>query len=148
MKIAHFIIASALFVGAVSVNAATIEIKGKVIEFDPAYVRAQVGDVISFTNMTGHFVKSIDSMVPEGAKEMLSKMGENYTYTIEKEGVYFLICPPHWGARMGAFIVVGGSENIEPILAKYEEVIAQDKSLSPAGKLIKQLKEKIKNGAL
>ena len=57
--------------------------------------------------MSVHDTASIEGMIPEGAEPWRSKMGENFTVTVEKERVYVYQCTPHVGAGMIGAIVVG-----------------------------------------
>lgn len=112
-------------------------VSGKGIAFDPVIVFAEEGDTITFRNMATHFVESIK--IPDGAEKMSSDMGADYVYTVSKPGVYFYKCPPHWGARMGGLIVVGGTGDLIETLSTYKEEIDDKTSKGFLKKIIKKI---------
>jgi pseudoazurin len=77
--------------------------------FEPAYVRAEVGDTLRFvpTN-TGHFIRSL--AVPEGATPWLSSMDQVYEVRMERPGLYFYNCPPHLMMGMVGLVQVGRTD--------------------------------------
>ena len=122
--------------------AADIEIRmlnkgsdGQVMVFEPAAVKANVGDVITFVPTDkSHDAQSIKDMIPEGATPFKGKMNEQISITVDKEGVYGVKCASHYGMGMVALIVVGTPENVEqaktikhPGKARkvFEELLAQ-----------------------
>ena len=87
--------------------------KGSMV-FQPAFVKAALGDTIHFVAKDkGHGVESIKGMLPDGATEFKGKINEEVTVTLDKEGVYGVKCPPHYGMGMVALIVVGEPVNLE-----------------------------------
>lgn len=78
--------------------------------FEPAVVKAQVGDTITFkpTNK-GHWVQS--RVVPEGAEKFLSEEDKEFTLKLTHEGVYVYVCPPHRMMNMAGLIQVGAATN-------------------------------------
>jgi pseudoazurin len=87
--------------------------KGTMV-FQPAFVSAAPGDTIRFVPTDkGHNVETIKGMLPEGAEAFKSKFNEEYTVTLDKEGVYGVKCAPHYGMGMVALIEVGQPVNIE-----------------------------------
>ena len=101
-----------------SVGPTTHIIKGVITQWQPLVTFAQPGDTIKFTNMTGHDTASMEGMIPEGASEWHSKLGEEgYTITVEKEGAYVYKCTPHITTGMVGIIVVGDKnpKNMEQI---------------------------------
>ncbi|KJF68437.1 MULTISPECIES: pseudoazurin [Rhizobium] len=111
--IAGLAIAASLF--AFPALSAEIEVKmlnkgsdGQMMVFEPATVRAAVGDVISFVPVDkGHDAAAVKEMLPEGAADFKGKMNETLKVTVEKEGAYVVKCPPHLGMGMVALVVVG-----------------------------------------
>lgn len=95
--------------------AAEIEIKmlnkgadGQAMVFEPAAVKVNVGDVITFVPVDkGHDAASIKELVPDGVAEAKGKMNEALKVTVEKEGAYVFKCTPHFGMGMVALVVVG-----------------------------------------
>jgi pseudoazurin len=87
--------------------------KGTMV-FQPALVKAAPGDTIHFVAKDkGHGVETIKGMIPDGATEFKGKINEEVTVTLDKEGVYGVKCPPHYGMGMVALIVVGQPINLE-----------------------------------
>ena len=118
---------SAIFLAAVAATllpaiagAAEIEVKmlnkgekGAMV-FEPDLIRAAPGDTIKFVPTDkGHNAESIKGMLPEGVESFKSKMNQEFVLTIEKDGVYGVKCPPHYGMGMVALIVAGEAANLE-----------------------------------
>lgn len=81
---------------------------GQAMVFEPATVKAAVGDVITFIPVDkGHDAAAVKDMIPEGVSEFKGKMNEAVKLTVEKEGAYVVKCTPHLGMGMVALIVVG-----------------------------------------
>ena len=95
--------------------AAEIEVKmlnkgsdGQAMVFEPATVKAAVGDVITFVPVDkGHDAAAVKDMIPEGVADFKGKMNETVKLTVEKEGAYVVKCTPHLGMGMIALVVVG-----------------------------------------
>lgn len=82
--------------------------------FEPGFIAVEPGDTITFIPTTsGHFVRS--SLVPDGVTEWQSAMGEEYSVTVEKEGVYVYYCPPHLSMAMLGVIQVGSASGKEHV---------------------------------
>jgi pseudoazurin len=86
--------------------------------FEPALIVAAPGDTIRFvpTNK-GHNVETVKGMLPEGAEPFKSKFNEEYSVTLDREGVYGVKCAPHYAMGMVALIRVGKPGNIEEVRA-------------------------------
>ncbi|MFK0205263.1 pseudoazurin [Agrobacterium sp. NPDC090283] len=81
---------------------------GQAMVFEPATVKAAVGDVITFVPVDkGHDAAAVKDMIPEGVTEFKGKMNETVKVTVEKEGAYVVKCTPHLGMGMIALVVVG-----------------------------------------
>lgn len=81
---------------------------GQAMVFEPATVKAAVGDVITFIPVDkGHDAAAVKDMIPEGLSEFKGKMNEAVKLTVEKEGAYVVKCTPHLGMGMVALVVVG-----------------------------------------
>ncbi|APX22407.1 MULTISPECIES: pseudoazurin [Salipiger] len=82
--------------------------------FEPAYVKAQPGDVVKFIPTDrGHNVEDIDGMLPEGVEGFKTKFNEEFDLTVKEEGVYGIKCTPHYAMGMVALIQVGDAVNLE-----------------------------------
>jgi pseudoazurin len=115
---------AAVTLGAVMVagaaGAAEIEVhmlnkgaKGAMV-FEPALIDAAPGDTIRFVPTDkGHNVESIKGMLPEGVEPFKSKFNEEFTVTVDAEGLYGVKCTPHYGMGMVALIKVGEPANAE-----------------------------------
>ncbi|MCZ7856807.1 pseudoazurin [Agrobacterium salinitolerans] len=95
--------------------AAEIEVKmlnkgsdGQAMVFEPATVKAAVGDIITFVPVDkGHDAAAVKDMIPEGVADFKGKMNETVKVIVEKEGAYVVKCTPHFGMGMIALVVVG-----------------------------------------
>ena len=110
--------AAVIFTGAA--GAAEIEVKmlnkgakGAMV-FEPDLVVAAPGDTIRFVPTDkGHNVETIKGMFPEGAEAFKSKFNEEFSVTLDKEGVYGVKCSPHYAMGMVALIRVGEAVNLD-----------------------------------
>jgi pseudoazurin len=136
-----FLVANVLMTAAFACQAETIVVKGQGISFAPSVIKAQVGDIIAFKEMAGHFVDPVTNLWPEGAEKMHSEMGADYNYEVKKEGLYVFKCPPHWGARMGAVMLVGNPADLSATLDKYFSIAETEADAKPAKGLLKKFKE-------
>ncbi|MGH8658037.1 MAG: plastocyanin/azurin family copper-binding protein [Gammaproteobacteria bacterium] len=115
-------------------------VKAMVTKYEPVVVFAQPGDTVTWTNMAGHDSVSLSGMIPEGAEAWQSKMGENFTVTVHKEGAYVYKCSPHVSLGMLGAIVVGPTPPDN--LAAIDEALKTTKE--PKGmvkRVVKQLKQ-------
>jgi len=107
--------AAAVSLFAVPAFAAEIEIKmlnkgsdGQAMVFEPASVRAAVGDTIRFVSVDkGHDAAAIKELIPEGVEPFKGKISTDLVVTLDKEGAYVVKCTPHFGMGMIALVVVG-----------------------------------------
>lgn len=87
--------------------------KGAMV-FQPDFVIAAPGDTVTFVPTDkSHDAASINGMIPEGAEPFKSKLNEQVTITLEREGVYGVKCTPHYGMGMVGLIVVGEPVNLD-----------------------------------
>lgn len=94
--------------------------KGEVgaMVFEPAYIAAQPGDTVTFLPTTkGHNAQSIKGMLPEGVEKFKSKTSEEFTLTLDVEGLYGIKCTPHYTMGMVMLIQVGKPVNLETFMA-------------------------------
>lgn len=124
--------------------AAEIEIKmlnkgadGEAMVFEPAAVKANVGDVITFVPVDkGHDAASIKELLPDGVAEAKGKMNEALKVTVEKEGAYVFKCTPHFGMGMVALVVVGDApSNLDAVKAGKMPKKARDRLDAELAKL-------------
>jgi pseudoazurin len=84
--------------------------------FEPAYVKADVGDTVKFVPTDkGHNAESVAEAWPEGAEPLKGKMNEEITYKVEKEGLYVIKCLPHYGMGMVALVQAGKPVNLDKV---------------------------------
>lgn len=87
--------------------------KGAMV-FQPDLIHAAPGDTIKFVPTDkSHNAETIKGMIPDGAEAFKSKMNEEFTVTLDKEGVYGIKCTPHYGMGMVALVVVGQPVNAD-----------------------------------
>ena len=89
---------------------------GQVMVFDPPYLKANVGDTVTFlpTDML-HNSQSIPGMIPSSASSWNGAMNEKITIELNTEGVYVYQCTPHIALGMIGVIQVGEASNIDDI---------------------------------
>jgi pseudoazurin len=81
---------------------------GERMVFEPAFVQAAAGDIIRFVATDrGHNAEINDSMLPEGAETFQGRINEEIEITLDIEGVYGVICKPHFAMGMVMTIAVG-----------------------------------------
>ncbi|WP_212524068.1 pseudoazurin [Actibacterium sp. MT2.3-13A] len=141
MTLKSMILTAALALAAGTAGAETFEIqlrnKGEagMMVFQPSFVTAQPGDVIHFVPVDkGHNVESIEGMLPEGVEAFKTNFDEEFTLTVEAEGLYGVKCTPHYALGMVALIQVGAATNLEAAQAvkqkgkargRFQELLAQ-----------------------
>ncbi len=115
-------VSALLMMGSGASVADTVEVKAQAVAFDPAIVYIKPGDTVKWTNMAAHDTASVDGMIPEGAQPWQSKMSEDFSVTLDKEGAYIYKCTPHVGAGMVGAIVVGEGQpqNLDQIRTSQE----------------------------
>jgi pseudoazurin len=104
--------------------------------FVPDILYIKPGDTVHWMNMTSHDTVSQDGMIPEGAKGWRGAIGENFSVTLTKEGVYPYICEPHIGFGMAGVIIVGKPVNIDAAM-DYARKNLQGPKRRLIGKLLK-----------
>lgn len=90
---------------------------GERMVFEPAFVQAAPGDTIKFlATDKGHNAETNKGMLPEGADAFSGKINEEYEVTLDVEGVYGVICKPHYAMGMVMTIAVGDVEPADDFL--------------------------------
>jgi pseudoazurin len=101
--------------------AAEVEVKlvnkgadGGVMVFEPAFLKIAPADIVKFVATDkGHNVENIRGMLPEGVAQFVGKTEEDVAVKFDREGVYGVKCPPHYGICMVVMIVEGIPANVE-----------------------------------
>jgi len=76
--------------------------------FEPAFVKAAVGDVIHFKPTDpSHNAETLPSILPAGATPMKGMMNKEAVMTVTKPGLYGIKCMPHYSMGMVALVQVG-----------------------------------------
>lgn len=81
--------------------------------FEPAFVRAAVGDTIVFQPTEKGAHQSMSLLVPTGATPWNGPMDAEFKLKVEKEGVYLYACLPHKAMGMVGVIQVGKPLNLK-----------------------------------
>lgn len=114
-----------LLAGFAAVSAAAAEHEIKMLNlgdegamvFEPSVLKAAVGDTVVFVPaQAGHYVQS--KIVPDGAAGFQSEMDKPFRVTLEKEGVYLYVCPPHQMMNMVGVIQAGEAVNLDAVKAQ------------------------------
>lgn len=106
--------AFAAFLGG-AVYAETFEVQmlnkgsdGERMVFEPAFIQAAPGDTIKFVATDkSHNAEINKGMLPDGAEIFKGKINEEIEVTFDVEGVYGVICKPHFAMGMVMTIAVG-----------------------------------------
>ena len=81
---------------------------GERMVFEPDFVQAAPGDTIRFIAADkGHNAETAKDMIPEGAMGFKGKINEEIEVTLDAEGVYAVLCKPHYAMGMVMTIAVG-----------------------------------------
>jgi pseudoazurin len=85
---------------------------GQMLVFDPDFIKANVGDTVTFLPMQKAGHTSISMLVPEGAKPWRATPDTQISVKIEKQGVYLVQCDVHKSLGMVAVIQAGKPVNL------------------------------------
>jgi len=81
---------------------------GTMMVFEPAFVKAAVGDIIHFVPTDkSHNAETIEGMLPDGIAHSIGGMNQEMTLKIEKPGLYGVKCKPHFSMGMVALVQAG-----------------------------------------
>lgn len=76
--------------------------------FEPSFLRIAPGDTVTFlATDRGHNAQSIPEMMPEGGTEFEGRVNEEIVVTFDVEGLYGVMCQPHFAMGMVMTIAVG-----------------------------------------
>ncbi len=76
--------------------------------FEPSFIQAAPGDTIKFlATDKGHNAEINKGMIPDGAEGFKGRINEEIEVTLDAEGVYGVICKPHYAMGMVMTIAVG-----------------------------------------
>lgn len=84
-----------------------------VMVFEPAFVRAEVGDTVQFVPTDkSHNAETIPGMLPPGGQSFKGKINEAVAFKVTAPGVYGIKCQPHLGMGMVALVQAGAPVNL------------------------------------
>jgi len=99
-----------------TVNMVNKDAAGRVMQFEPAFVKIAPGDIVHFVAVDkGHDTESI--AMPDGAQGWKGKMSQNLDVTFNVEGLYAFKCAPHLPMGMVGLIQVGAAGSADAINA-------------------------------
>jgi pseudoazurin len=85
--------------------------------FEPAFLKVAAGDTVRFVaSDKGHNAESLPGMIPEGAEAFKGKINEEIEVTLGVEGLYAVLCKPHYAMGMVMTIAVGDAAVPEDFL--------------------------------
>lgn len=113
------LIAAGLLAAAAPAGAKEYQVKmlnkgsdGKLMVFEPAFVRVAPGDTVRFVPTDkGHNAESVGGMLPAGATPFKGKINEELVVRFGKAGLYGYKCLPHAGMGMVGLVQVGAASN-------------------------------------
>jgi pseudoazurin len=114
-------------------------VTAKATAFDPMVIFIKPGDTVKWTTMAGHDTASVAGMIPEGAQAWQSKLGEEFSVTLDKEGAYIYKCTPHVSQGMLGAIVVGEGQP-----KNLEQIHANPENKGMVGRAVKKLDQELK----
>ncbi len=126
-----FLISSFVIAENFDVKMVNADASGQVMIFDPPFVKANVGDTVTFlpTDMM-HNSQSVPNLIPSSANSWNGAMNEKIIVELNAEGVYVYQCTPHIALGMIGVIQVGNPINIDDIknsLSSLESMIVMNK---------------------
>ncbi|MFT3665904.1 pseudoazurin [Piscinibacter sp.] len=80
--------------------------------FEPAFVKAEVGDTVVFAPTEKAAHNSASLLLPAGAKPWKGAPDAEVKVKLEKEGVYLYVCEPHKMMGMVGVIQAGKPANL------------------------------------
>lgn len=93
--------------------------KGRTMQFEPAYLRVQPGDTVTFIPVDkGHNAETILDLIPDAAATWKGKTNEAIKVTFTEPGLYAYKCQPHFAMGMVGLVQVGAdTANIQDIMS-------------------------------
>jgi pseudoazurin len=85
---------------------------GQMLVFDPDFIKAKVGDTVTFLPLQRADHTSISLLVPQGARPWKAAPDTRISVKLEKEGIYLVQCDVHKSLGMVAVIQAGKPVNL------------------------------------
>lgn len=107
------ILAALVLSAAAPAAAADITVKmltqGKtgIMVFEPAFVKAKVGDTVHFLASSSHNAELMKEITPAGVAPQSGAMNKEFVLKITAPGLYGVKCRPHYSMGMVALVQVG-----------------------------------------
>lgn len=106
-----FLFGSAAFAETFEVKMLNKGADGERMVFEPSFIQARTGDTVRFLSTDkSHSAELNKGMYPEGVESFEGKINEEFEVTLDVEGVYGVICKPHFAMGMVMTIAVGDVE--------------------------------------
>ena len=87
--------------------------------FEPAFVKAQPGDVVHFVPAdSSHNAETIPTMLPAGVAPSKGQMNKEFVLPVKTPGIYGIKCMPHFSMGMVALVQVGNGPSSNLAAAK------------------------------
>ncbi|MGB7322555.1 MAG: pseudoazurin [Albidovulum sp.] len=81
--------------------------------FEPSFLKIAAGDSVLFVPTDkSHNAESVEGMMPEGAEAFKGKISKEVEATFDVEGVYGVMCKPHYAMGMVMTIEVGDADAV------------------------------------
>lgn len=81
--------------------------KAGMMVFEPAFVKAKVGDTIHFLASPSHNAELMKEITPTGVAPQSGGMNKEFALTVTAPGLYGVKCRPHYAMGMVALVQVG-----------------------------------------
>ncbi|QQV77534.1 pseudoazurin [Sphingomonas aliaeris] len=92
---------------------------GGAMVFEPAFVKAAVGDTVRFVPTDpSHNAETISTMLPAGVAPSKGAMNKEFVLKPTVAGVYGVKCQPHYSMGMVALVQVGNGPSANLAAAK------------------------------
>ena len=92
---------------------------GGAMVFEPAFVKAAVGDTVRFVPTDpSHNAETISTMLPAGVAPSKGAMNKDFVLKPTVAGVYGVKCQPHYSMGMVALVQVGNGPSANLAAAK------------------------------
>lgn len=102
---------SAAFADVVEIKMLNVGSDGARMVFEPDFVQLAPGDTIKFlATDRGHNAETVEGMIPDSAEGFTGRINEEVEVTLTEEGVYAIICKPHYAMGMVMIVAVGDAE--------------------------------------
>ncbi len=112
-------LACGLFVQPATADAKEITVKmvtrapdGKMLVFDPMFVKADVGDTVVFEPMDKAGHTSVSVLVPNGVASWTGQPNQKVTVKLTQEGIYLVKCKLHENVGMVGVVQAGKPVNL------------------------------------